>query len=579
MGGYSHPIDPWRVRISVGKVIRGAGILLPDRQVLTCAHVVRQRGAERPAPEVLVEFVGMPTVSPLEATVAEGGWQPSFADRRGDLALLDLAGAVPAGRHAVLHQRSVRGRTVWVQGFPADTPDGAWVRAMIAGPTGPHDELMQLDPISTSGLRVERGFSGAGVLDEQTGQVLGMVVSAYADRDVSWMFPTETILDYLPGLAGEVTGTPPVDPAFQDRIDRLTEVGQAGELLRDVRELVDRLASAGATDVLNLVGDPPDRSVVLVVLVALADPRLRAALPVEMIAAVPADAVLPMRSIDLAVDAAGKTTEEVGRRIAERVGPPENGNARNGSGDALPPVTVVVDSVDQAADPESLLTEVLLPMADSRSTGRHARLVIGSRAALPTRSGATTLRLSGRGYSAPRSPDRPESLAGRLDRLDGLVDEVDAAETVARERFRAVASRIRGIPRPTERTPLLRLRATQLRAVGHSRPDEPRLSAGLAAVEHDVAEALRQARESLRRYDELLDRRARLRGLLDAYRARAVAGGFAEDIDLAARYEHAYRLLACGPCDLAAAEEAVHRYLPAVRQRLGTAVDRGEGAR
>src|SRR5436190_922071 len=62
----------------------------------------------------------------------------------------------------------------------------------------------------------------------------------------------------------------------------------------------------------------------------------------------------------------------------------------------------------------------------------------------------------------------------------------------------------------------------------------------------------------------LLGRRDELRGLLDAYQAKAARLGAAEDIELAAHYRQASDLLWTAPCDLAAATAAVTRYQQAI---------------
>jgi hypothetical protein len=61
-----------------------------------------------------------------------------------------------------------------------------------------------------------------------------------------------------------------------------------------------------------------------------------------------------------------------------------------------------------------------------------------------------------------------------------------------------------------------------------------------------------------------LDRRDELRGLLDAYQARAAKLGGAEDSELDARYDRAHDLLWTAPCDLSAAADAVAGYQQAV---------------
>ena len=92
----------------------------------------------------------------------------------------------------------------------------------------------------------------------------------------------------------------------------------------------------------------------------------------------------------------------------------------------------------------------------------------------------------------------------------------------------------------------------------------PRLSAELDDVEHRLAAATAQFRDTERAVMVLLDRREELRGLLDAYQAKAARLGAAEDSGLTERYNRARGLLWTAPCDLAAAEAAVTGYQQAV---------------
>jgi len=65
----------------------------------------------------------------------------------------------------------------------------------------------------------------------------------------------------------------------------------------------------------------------------------------------------------------------------------------------------------------------------------------------------------------------------------------------------------------------------------------------------------------------LFDRRAELRGRLEAYRVKAARIGFAEDPELEQRHQEAQDLLFTAPCDLAAATRALNRYQQAIQQR------------
>ena len=91
-----------------------------------------------------------------------------------------------------------------------------------------------------------------------------------------------------------------------------------------------------------------------------------------------------------------------------------------------------------------------------------------------------------------------------------------------------------------------------------------RLTSELDLLDKDASAALRLCREAEQAAADLLGRRDELRGLLDAYRAKAGRTGGAENAALDASYQQAHELLWTAPCDLAAADAAVTGYQQAV---------------
>jgi hypothetical protein len=91
-----------------------------------------------------------------------------------------------------------------------------------------------------------------------------------------------------------------------------------------------------------------------------------------------------------------------------------------------------------------------------------------------------------------------------------------------------------------------------------------RLAVELDALEKDTAAATQRCREAERAAAAQLDRRDELRGLLDAYKAKAAALGAAENAELEAAYGQARDVLWTAPCDLAAGVAAVTGYQQAV---------------
>jgi hypothetical protein len=92
----------------------------------------------------------------------------------------------------------------------------------------------------------------------------------------------------------------------------------------------------------------------------------------------------------------------------------------------------------------------------------------------------------------------------------------------------------------------------------------PRLASELDLLEEQASAVAKGCRDAERQATELIDRRDELRGLLDAYQARAAKLGGAEDSELDARYDRAHDLLWTAPCDLSAAADAVTGYQQAV---------------
>jgi hypothetical protein len=91
-----------------------------------------------------------------------------------------------------------------------------------------------------------------------------------------------------------------------------------------------------------------------------------------------------------------------------------------------------------------------------------------------------------------------------------------------------------------------------------------RLLSELDLLERELAAAATKFIDTERAVVALMNRRDELRGLLDAYQAKAARLGAVEDTGLAERYDRARDLLWTAPCDLEAAAGAVTGYQQAV---------------
>ncbi len=496
--------------------VLGAGVLLGSKHVLTCAHVIEG------AADVFADFTPR-----VRARVVPEWFVPPLADRRGDVALLELAQPGP-GTGATLRRVALGwDRQVHTFGHPRGLDDGVWTRLTLAGPAGPGGEWLQMNARSVVDQRVRAGFSGAGVVDDPTGAVLGIVVGEYTDdtASLSWMIPVETIVRHLPAVARWVVGDSAADPVFSSAVEPDVALGTA-------KALANWLARRGSADVVMIIVGS-DRAA-LHRAVALSGRESR-----PDVFDAPEGTVPEVGSIDLAVDASGKTVDQVWRRILDRAGIVLDESV--GPGDqvraGVPPMTVVVDGVDDAAQPEALVDELLRPLAEHGS-----RLVL-----------------------AFHHPSAPSLALARSWQLDTVTHRLDRVE----REILALADRQEDLgDRDAHRVATLRLRLTALRvAVASSGPDS--VWQQLAACEDSVARAARRTEDAFRRRDELARGRRELSGLLEAYQAKSAEGGLAEDTRLAVLYRKAHDSLWRSPGDLPAAQEAVRAYADAVRDALG----------
>ncbi len=348
--------------------VLGGGILLGNRHVLTCAHVLRpdDPGSEDPPNiSVKIDFVGLREVPSANARVTIDGWVPLDDIKGGDIALLEIEAPQSTGSTTPLRRLpTTRGRAVYTCGFPSGLEDGMWVDATLAGDCGPGRERVQMNT-TWAGRQVRAGFSGAPVFDDVTEYVIGMVVGKYSDENagISHMLPVETIIRHLPRVKEWVIGATASDPSLVGELEpqRLDD-----GLAREIVSWIQRHRDADNIQIIITgTADSPGSATVRRA-ISLADREQRPNSADPLVAQAPEGTVPPPGGIDLAVDATGKTPAEVFRRIADRAGIPVGQSTEPAAQllDSLPLMTVVVNGIDDSAQPEALLTEVIEPLAD-----------------------------------------------------------------------------------------------------------------------------------------------------------------------------------------------------------------------
>lgn len=159
----------------------------------------------------------------------------------------------------------------------------------------------------------------------------------------------------------------------------------------------------------------------------------------------------------------------------------------------------------------------------------------------------------------------------RVARARAAIDGVAAAEADAQAAYDLVLEKIAGpaIAAVPNGTPALHARLAGLTMLV-AKHDWGMVADELATLAAETGQARDRAADVRDTATALLDRRAELRGRLDAYRVKAARLRLSEDTELAAHYQEAYDLLWTVPCDLRAATRALNRYQQAITAKGAT---------
>ena len=211
-----------RLFASNGAVV-GAGFLVADNQVLTCAHVVAlalnvdASSAVVPAGAIRLDF---PLVALGEERAAHVlSWHQTQPGGGGDIAVLQLENPPPADASGtrLVTDESLWGHPFRTYGFPGYHSNGVWAsgRLLAREATG----WVQMEDVKETGHRVQRGFSGSAVWDEQGEGVAGMVVAV--EEEVStrtaYIIPTDVLVKAWPPLGRQAIPACPYRGLFAFR--------------------------------------------------------------------------------------------------------------------------------------------------------------------------------------------------------------------------------------------------------------------------------------------------------------------------------------------------------------------------
>ncbi|WP_329124558.1 VMAP-C domain-containing protein [Streptomyces sp. NBC_01465] len=198
----------WHARVECDGIVRGAGFLVSDRQVVTCAHVVQYDGP------VSVTFPGGPGIGRVLATVVRGPWAGKLLDP-GDVAVLVLERPVPVEPAAfTLLNETVAGPSprIVCYGFPDGYDEGTLSELSLVSAQLISDEWAQVTAWKEHGQGLASGFSGAAAMLAEGGKVIGMIASQDPDAHNGRIIPAQVMGRHLPELA-DLIPTPGYGPA------------------------------------------------------------------------------------------------------------------------------------------------------------------------------------------------------------------------------------------------------------------------------------------------------------------------------------------------------------------------------
>ncbi|MGW6979245.1 nSTAND1 domain-containing NTPase [Streptomyces sp. NPDC054932] len=184
--------------------VAGAGFLVAEDILVTCAHVVRAAGAG-PGEGVQLAFPHVEGARRVEGLVLEEPWRDPEDE---DVAIVRLSAhsldltALPLGS-----ADGSRGHPVRSFGFPAQAAPGGHFGYGEAGDLLPATEGRGSHLQLTASNDLTTGFSGGPVVDEVTGLVVGMLTEITAPDDhergqgIAYATPVQVLREIWPELA------------------------------------------------------------------------------------------------------------------------------------------------------------------------------------------------------------------------------------------------------------------------------------------------------------------------------------------------------------------------------------------
>ena len=184
----------------------GLGFLALDKKMVTCAHVVLMALKHLSTSGTVIGLkvnVDFPFISSSPEFLARVVMCSTLlSDDNVDMAVLEIEGALPPD---VSWLRLTTSQNLWGHpfrafGFPAGYERGVWASGVLRGELS--GRWVQIEDTKGVGYRIEPGFSGGPVWDEQIGSVVGMIVATdiRPDNRAAFMIPAAVLIESLPWL-------------------------------------------------------------------------------------------------------------------------------------------------------------------------------------------------------------------------------------------------------------------------------------------------------------------------------------------------------------------------------------------
>jgi WD40 repeat protein len=159
-----------------------------------------------PPPEAKIQL-DFPLVARGQIIYAKiAHWSPQDLHEEGDIAGLELISDPPEGATVA---RLLMADDLWRHefrtfGFPSGYDDGVWASGRLLGRQA--IKWVQMEDVKQTGYRIEQGFSGAPVWDNELNGVIGMTVAADVrpETRTAYLIPSSVLVNTWPLLSRQV---------------------------------------------------------------------------------------------------------------------------------------------------------------------------------------------------------------------------------------------------------------------------------------------------------------------------------------------------------------------------------------